>query len=231
MLALRRLFKLPGPKELGMSSSNALPSREFTPDVEGVCWEDWHQTVKEMHPIKYWIAETAADYIKYNIWFTITRPIKRAHYWLISHTIRRYHILDLRQPDEYKYGWQDTDTRILYANFNLLNEFVKHEMPNFYCPTLEECENEQFGFSNKAQRDAYFKILDLHNWWNYERKIEQFNIDNLRDAYHHRKYDQKIRDQETEKMWNSLQEAETNFADKETDMLINLIKIRRSLWT
>ena len=136
MLFLRRFLKLPSPVDLGRSEYNALPSRKFTPDVEEYSWEDWHIEVKKLHPIKYWFAETFGDFLRYKIWLPLTRPFTDFHYWLVSHTIRRYHMLDLRQPiircglsnyDAYRYGWVEVCDKMAYAMFNLLKEYLDAE--------------------------------------------------------------------------------------------------------
>src|SRR5271166_6608125 len=100
MLFLQKLFKIPGPIELGRSKHDALPSREWTPDVEGYCWEDYDEEIKRLFPVKYFIANKVGDFIRYSIWLPITRPITDAIYWLKCYTLKsyRYHMLDLRQP-------------------------------------------------------------------------------------------------------------------------------------
>ena len=240
MLALRKLFKFPGPSTFSKDASDyALQSRNFSPDVnkDVYCWEDYYADLKKTYPIRYFLAETLADFLRYKILSPITRPFKNFKYWLISHVVpsRKYHMLDLRQPkndnDNYRYGWLDTDHRMLYANFNLLNEFVTHEMSNFYCPSLVECDDENCGASNKAQRDVYFTILDLHNWWNNYRKMEAAANDALQHAWYERRHKHKIFDEETDRLWTAHLAADEAFLEKETEMLIRLIKIRKSLWT
>src|SRR5580692_4221700 len=53
-------------------------------------------------------------------------PLSTAKYWLRTHTINRYHMIDIRTP-EYDWGWIDRDYAILAANFNILKEFVEKE--------------------------------------------------------------------------------------------------------
>lgn len=235
MLSLRKFFKLPGPSHFNSEASDyALQSRKFSPEaVDVYCWEDYYADLKKAYPVKYFFAETLPDFIRYRLWFPIKRPISDLKYWIVSHLVpsRRYHMLDLRQPNGYRYGWRDTDQRMLYANFNLLNEFVAHEMDNFYCPTLEECEDKDFGPSNKMQRDVYFEILDLHKWWNVDRLNDEKRSEELVHLWHERRYKQKINDEETKKLFDEHLAFDQSSLDKETEMLIRLIKIRKSLWT
>jgi hypothetical protein len=231
MLFLRKLFKLPSPLELGWSSSDALPCRDFTPDCEGPTWEDWHVEVKKLHPVKYWIAETAGDAVR-RTWYRFTRPFTDFHYWLVSHVVprRRHHILDLRQPknkhiDSYQYGYVDTDSKMLFALFNLLNRFVEKELDSFYCPSEEEVIKDPY---LQTQRDHYFEIKNIHYWWNVERKEDA----KLQDQMQHEWWlAKKNRSADYEDKWNLLTEAKQKFDDKEDEMIARLMKIRRTLWT
>lgn len=233
MLALRKLFKFPGPSTFHKGANDcALQSRDFSPEVDSsvYCWEDYYADLKRTYPIRYFFAETLADFLRYKVLSPITRPIKDAWYWLKCHVLpkHRYHMLDLRQPD-YTHGWRDTDTRLLYANFNLLNEFVKYEMPNFYCPTPEECTNNELG--NRKQRNDYFEIISLHHWWNTQRALDSKKCADALTAWHDRKHKQKIFDEETERLWKEHMLHDEAFHETETEMLIRLIKIRKTLWT
>lgn len=240
MLSLRKLFKFPGPSAFREDASDyALPSRDFTPDVDEnvYCWEDYYTDLKKAYPIRYFLAETLADFLKYKVWNPLTRPFKDGAYWLKCHLLKehRYHLVDIRQSagfEKYYYGWLDTDTRILYASFNLLNEFVKYEFPNLYCPTEEECSSdEHFAASNKRQREAYFEIEALHKWWNVDRQSEHLHLDVLQDRWYSRKYKQKQSDELTQTFWAEYMEAKEKYEAKEEEMLIRLIKVRKSLWT
>ena len=229
MLFFRKLFHLPGPKELGKNDYDALPSRDFTPDCEGYCWEDWHADVKAKYPIKYFIAETAADFVRFKIWLPIYRPISDAKYWITSHIVpsKRYHMLDLRQPknkfgiDEYRYGWRDVPDKMLYAMFNLLDQFVKYELPDYYCPPEEEIDN-------KIQRDTYFEILAIHKWWFHDRKEEENTINDLRNKWFNLK---KTNSKQAEKFWDQMHVQQDEFERKTDEMISRLMKIRRDLWT
>lgn len=232
MLALRKLLKLPSPVDLGWSEYNALQSREWTPDCDGYCWEDWHAEVKKMHPVKYWIAETASDFLRYKVWFPIKRPFGKAWYWLVSHAIakRRYHMLDLRQPGGYQYGWQDVDQKMLYAIFNLLKEYFDeepYELTAHY--TLEEINADP---AYKQQYETIQEAKSLLHWWQVGRKEEE----KVRAELLHRwcelkKDDQARRDGRADEMWAVLQTADEDYEKKTDEMIARLMKIRRSLWT
>jgi len=137
-------------------------------------------------------------------------------------------MLDLRQPKvtgEYRYGWLDSDHQILFALFNILNNFVKHEMPNSYCPSEEEVSHDA---SLLNQRNKYLEIKAIHYWWNVDRRRQEKRKDHLLSDWHTaRKYCRA----EEHQLWENLRKAEADLEDKEEEMIMRLIKIRHSLWT
>src|SRR5574339_627384 len=180
MLFLRKLFKLPTPVDLGWSEYNALEDEDFSDEPQGKTWQDWHRTVKQMHPVKYWIAETFGDFVRYKIWLRFTRPFRNAHYWFVSHFVpsRRYHMLDLRQPchkdeinevgDCYRYGWRDVPEKMLYAMFNLLGEYLNkenpHDLTQWY--TREQIEADE---GMKRQQADIEEARAIYHWWTITR--------------------------------------------------------------
>ena len=241
MLALRKLLKLPGPVELGRSEYNALQSREFTPDCVGYTWEDWHEEVKKLHPIKYWLAETAGDFFRYKVWMRLTRPIKDAHYWIVSHFIpsRRFHMLDLRQPcgkgelsniDCYRYGWHDVPEKMLYAVFNLLKEYFKenpYDLTQDY--TLEEI-NADLGY--KHQYETFQEAKNILQWWTIGRKEDHKAYNELLHRWCElRKNEVTRKSGEADQIWAVMRNAEEDNEKKTDEMIARLMKIRRSLWT
>ena len=234
MLFFRKLLRLPGPKDLGKGESNYfLPSRDFSPECTNYCWEDWHVDVKKLHPIKYFIAETAADFLRFKIWLPIKRPIEEAHYFVVSHIVpsRRYHMLDLRQPknpdqiDEYRYGWRDTPELMLYAMFNLLDNFVKNELPHCYTPSEEDVKKEP---GLQSQREQHLEMLAIHKWWTEERKEEYKKFYDLQAEWHKKR---KASDPKAENFYNKMHEKEDQLEEKTDEMINRLMKVRRALWS
>jgi hypothetical protein len=227
MLFLRKLFKLPTPIDLGWSDYNALEDENFSDEPHGKTWQDWHRTVKEMHPVKYWFAETFSDFIKYKLWYPIWVPMDRAYYWFVSHVIpsRRYHMLDLRQENGYRYGWQDVPEKMLYAMFNLLGEYLNKENPMKWYDSEESYNDpaikEQIALINEAK--------EIYHWWTVGREEEALKIDELTSLWCRAK-------ENTDKIgrelyWKELAELKKNRDAKEDEMVLRLMKIRRSLWT
>ena len=226
-----KIFGLPSPKDLGWtdSESNALPMALFKRIGDDTpTWEDWDSKMRKEYPVRYFLAETLP------FWFQvrISRRVKDSLYWVKCHVLpsHQYHMLDLRQPKNesmhnYRWGWIDSDTKILYAIFNILNTFVKEELPHMYCPSEEEVQRD---VTLLHQRNHYLEIKSIHYWWNIERlrqnKIHAETLTQWSDA-------KQAQDPDEHVLWDKLRKLETTMEEKEDEMIGRLIKIRHSLWT
>lgn len=224
---LWRIFGLPSPKELGWSKDNALPMAMFNKNQQPT-WEDWETKMRKEYPVRYFLAETLP------FWFSVTikRRVKDSLYFLKCHLIpgHRYHLLDLRQPRikgqySYRWGWLDSDSKILYSLFNILNTFVKEELPNMHCPSDEEVQTNPYLAS---QRNAYLEIKAIHYWWNVERLRQHDAHSDLLTQWANA---QRAHDPAEHQLWDDLRKMETEMEEKEEEMMIRLVKIRRCLWT
>jgi hypothetical protein len=223
---LRKLFSFPSPKELNLSDHNCLSLRDFSHD-DRPTWEDYYDIIKEKYPVKYFILETIPRFFRKNIF----NKLNRIHYYIVSHTIRRYHILDLRQPkhksmiDNYSYGYCDAPEKMLYAIFNILNDFADHELKNYYCPPEDEVAADE---SLNEQRKTFFEIVTIHHWWNFERKIEADRCKSMNDRWF---YALKNKDPKAKEYFKEMEDTERAFEEKTDKMIARLFKIRRNLWT
>ena len=238
MLHFNKLFKLPGPKDLGMSdSNNAMPSEYFRNNKEEYTWENYYARIKKEYPAKFFFASTVPQFFR-DCWLRFSRPCKDAHYWLVSHTIRQYHWLDLRQPKvdyfSYRYGWVEADTQMEYALFNILSNFVENQTKysHYYVPSEEDAAKDDgvdynyFGF--KEQLANHKELMTIYNWWKkdyheelaeHDHKLTEWS--NARQAFADNKED----------LWKELVALDKRNSDKLDEMLIRLIKIRRTMWT
>src|ERR1700748_548963 len=116
-----KFLRLPSPKELGKSQYNALPMEGFGATENDYTWSKWRTEMKQDYPVKYFIYET------FTTWFSrkIIKPISDFKYYIISHTIRKYHLLDLRNKvNGYTYGWNDADSQMLFAFMAIMENFI-----------------------------------------------------------------------------------------------------------
>lgn len=224
---LLKLIRVPTPVELGWSSSNALPIKKNKSNND-FTWDDWDTKMKKKYPIKYFLSETLPSWYRRKIY----RPFDNLHYIIVSHIVpsRRYHMLDLRQPKNkekypYRWGWVDSDKQIVYALFNILNNFVEKELPSTYCPSEEELLSDP---SLAGQRVQFLEIKSIHYWWNVLRHKEANNCSNLLQLWHAASQNNTP---DTHDLWEKLQKAEHECDLKEDEMIARLMKIRRTLWS
>lgn len=247
MIYFKKLFKFPGPKDLGMSDSNyAMPSRYFRNNNTEVYWEDYYEHLQKTYPLKFFIASTAPEFF-IDLWRDVSRPFKKFHYWFVSHTIpsRKYHLLDLRQPKTeadpyaYRYGWIDTDHQMEYAIKNLIVKFVEEEMPgSYFIPSEEEVAKDDginLNYSGyKRQLDNHKEYMEIYKYFTVEQLQLEKNYDDLLSAWSNSK-DFSLADYRgnpaTAELWKRLGEAEKIRDDKLDEMLHRAINIRKCLWT
>ena len=239
----KKLLKLPGPADLGKSTSNnALASRYFSPDTTGYCWEDYEADIQKLYPIRYFILYTLHDFLKYKIWFKIYKPIDDLYYFIISHIIpgKRHHMLDLRQPcnnkseydyiDCYRYGWRDVPEKMLYAMFNLLKKYLDEEPYDLIKDYTLEQINADLGF--KQQYDQLQEARELYKWWSIDRKND---YEKQSDLLHKWCQTNKIKEFRVsgaaDSAYEKYKQSEIAFDNKTEEMLLRLLKIRRNLWT
>lgn len=233
-MILRKIFKIPSPKELGLSKTDALPLRKITPEVTGVTWEDYYEIIKEKYPVRYFFAETLANYLKFKIWYKVKYPLIRIYEYLLYnfHPNYKYHLLDLRQPgkdryavDYYRYGWIELDSKIMFAAMNLLKSYFDNKPYDVSLDySLEEIQND-IGLKN--QHETYEEAKRILQWWIKERKDLLKNKDELLNEW----YDLRNVNLTASKILKEkMDELDELIKIQEEDMLIRLIKIRKNLW-
>lgn len=212
---------LPSPKDLG-HESDALPSRSLTPDTSEYTWEDWRVEVKAKHPIR-WKLQKIID------WFSHWPRASHAWYWLRTHTLDRYHLLDLRRsepenPDGYRWGWRDRDHMLLLSSFLILRDFVEKEKP--WKPTFDGYPKDSHS-AIQQQIDAYDEIMTLYRWWVRDRFAEYAAFEAASDAAHERWRESP----DDQVLAAAMIEADCAQQNRDDEMLLRLLKIRCHLWT
>jgi hypothetical protein len=229
MSKFKDLF-LPSPKDLGWSDDGALQSSRMTPNCTGHTWEEYAIYIEEHYPIRKFIINVVGNFLNYKVWGSIKRPVGKTFYWLKCHILpsHRYHKLDLRQKEKggYRYGWIDVDHKMLYAWFNLLEEYFKEEPYDLSkTHSLEEiATNPNLTIQYAPLKEA----KDILHWWKVGRQEERRIINNISDQWYSL-YEKRL-DNESG-YWAAKVKAEQDLEDKTDQMLMRLIKIRRTLWT
>ena len=129
------------------------------------------------------------------------RQIGRGLYWLRTHTINKYHLIDLRSSrNGYAWGWLDASEGILFANMAILVRFIEKEKPfNGHVDwrsaeevrVAGETENDPGGDACRDGHAAAKKeMLEIYNWWVKGRKEEHDAFDKTYDeAYKDDKFE------------------------------------------
>lgn len=233
---LERWLNIPTPKQLGWSESNSLGMRGFNngnPENDNQkSWEDYHEYCAKHYPIRWFIADT----IPHSVLYPIKRFFSNVKWWIIGHTTQRHHLLDLRQPklrngqknfDHYSWGYSDVVQKMVLANFTLLVEFVEKE--DKYCPTEKEIAETSEDNGKQIlieQRNNCLEVQAIYNYWTKDRNVLAEKQDALLTAWCDTK------DSDTRKQhWSALNKLEQANNDLEDEMLVRLMKVRRSLWT
>ena len=137
-----------------------------------------------------------------NLFNKTKRFITNLFYYIRTHTYNKYHLIDIRSK-EYKWGWIDQDHRIFLACFKCLEEFVEKENPFEVTDYYNDKHHPE-----SAQAGDEIKLL--YHWWKEGRFVEELE---------HKKNKNKPD-------WDYF-----GIYERETEMLIRLINIRRYLWT
>jgi hypothetical protein len=158
---IHSLFKWEKPSALAVSWMKNPPGT--------LTWEQWEKDTKAKFPFKYFVFEDVPDYV-----WSMNRKVSDFLYHIKSVTYKKQHLLDLRQPkgswQEYKYGFRDKVNTIVYANFNILCEFVEKEYNGRHDihQHIEELKAEKDQYDPTPQINFLEKVLELYDWWKVE---------------------------------------------------------------
>ena len=89
-------------------------------------WDEWHTQATKAHPIRYWLADTALDYLQDFVTWPI-RKIYDVKYYINNRWVTRTHSLTAHARDIKPGQWQDVGNRFLPCLFNELVDFVEIE--------------------------------------------------------------------------------------------------------
>lgn len=246
---LKKLFQLPGPKDLGMSDSNhAMPSEFFSNHDDKPTWEDYERRIKQDYPVRHFILYTAREKLGL-LYRRAINPISDTLYWAKCNFIPRhkYHLIDLRgskftdDTAPYTHGWLETDTKMELAMFKLLSNFVEKDMSSkyYYRPTQEDIDNvendyeRQVAINNKANND---RIMELYNYWHTDRFLldkKAYDATHVWSEYkrlHPKKLDE-VQSNYLNKLWNESQAAHKIRDEKLDEMMHKLVDLRGVLWS
>lgn len=125
------------------------------------------------------------------------------YWWIREHIYDKFYIINIKNVDGvYKWGWLDKDRSLLLACMKILCDFVEKELNCDYIDKEEENIKE---------------ILKIYKWWKEDRVLKEKKLEDIL-------LDEK---QASKEYWK----LERKIYEEENEMLIKLIKLRKSLWT
>lgn len=208
-------------------------------------WDVWRNNIKKYSPLRYWLAEEGLDFLQDVVNFPLD-VYNTIEIYIRNRYIDKLHYLRTGlKPGEY----HDLDYRILNGLFNELVIYVESELAHIMKAYPERkykfksglCKqagldylnwamnlklNEDYGFSpddkdyNKptAQAISAKKIRELYNWWlDREYRVDPYSLF--------------TKEKDGKYYYRKIAEMEDNYDSEDTEKLIELVKIRGSLWT
>jgi len=212
--------------------------------LEWDAWENWHENAKKKHPIRYWIAEEFLDKLQNLVNFPLDL-VYTVRVYIRNRFIDQTHVLKTGlKPGQY----YDLDHRILYGLFNELVDLVEIEYAHLskwdkekkYKFVRGRCVEAGMDYLKWAcdlrydinygvdksykhygklthQAVAARKVSKLYHWWK-----NRSNRPDPHDLFNKKK--------DGEKYFLKIDQMEKDYYKEDNNMLIQLIKIRNSLW-
>lgn len=209
-MKLPKFLRLPTPVEIGKSDYNALPMEGFGAKPGDYTWDIYYKEMKDKYPIKYFLTKTVPELFGYKI---IT-PLENFKYWVVSHTIRKYHLLDIRNKEnDYSYGWIDADLQLLYSVMAIMENFIiEQDTPKRLIWLKEELQKDpeckEFNWNESIKFCE--ELLAIQKWWRIDRpKDIELSLEGPPYDFG---YDERIR-------------------NKDDEMMKKIIDIRGRMWT
>jgi len=205
----------------------ALPMEMFKHKKDGeMTWESWHKMMKNKYPIRHYLMEEVPSRL-----YRLADKIDNVFYYIRCNTYNKYHLLDLRQPKggyyDYRWGWCDVVNKMIFANFNLLVEFVEKERGGCKAAEKHIAELKTLEDVPSDQIKSMEKELELYRWWKYELPKMYKEHDKLcHEAVGGRGFGDYDKDK-LDQTWDLQQKIDETINEK----LKELIDIRMTLWT
>ena len=131
-------------------------------------WREWEEEGRQLHPVRYWIAEEALDAVQNFIWWPVDK-IYDVKYYINNRWVTHTHCLTAH-PRNIKPGqWQDVGNRFLPCLFNELVDFVEIETAWSH-----------IAWSDKEAREKYHAPFWATGWFRWRTwRCPQAGLDHL----------------------------------------------------
>jgi hypothetical protein len=212
-------------------------------------WDAWKSEQRSKKPIRFWLSEKFLNKLQNFLFFPYDIYKSLEIYWYNRFISKTHFLKTGLKPGQY----HELDTRILFGLFNELKDFVEIELAH-----MQTLQNNDFKFEKGRSSKAGLAHLDwaselkidyvdkdhpeynqpseqaktaviikkLYSWW--------INRDDRPDPYDLSGWTENYNKEDKEKRFEShkeLQIIEEKYDNEDTEMLLELIKIRKHLWT
>lgn len=217
-------------------------------------WDKWEQSTAIARPFRYWIAETALDEIQDFIYF-IPKKLDDIRHYIINRYINKLHCLTSTSLTKGQY--YDFEHRMLHCLFDELVNFIAIEKgtmnkisnPAPYKSDIDHGleylqwettirntwldENDPDYNKPTLQAEVAMWIINAYNWWTNIRpnRPDPMDVSGWSDYCDKNPEGVSISNDDTKEMNAILDKMEREYYEEDTQMLIQLIKYRTSLWT
>jgi len=100
-------------------------------------WDEWTEKAKSAHPIRYWIADDALDFLQTVVYYIPDR-LNDIRYYINNRWVSKSHALTADPRDIRPGNWCDVGNRFLPCLFKELVDFVEIEQAWHHCMWSDE---------------------------------------------------------------------------------------------
>lgn len=188
-------------------------------------WDDWRDQLKARFPIRAFIQVTVPDTWRKALGYKI-KHILHDLKWGFIHRYVKQHQYNVIRPKTLEVGYHDPDERILHACMEDLRQYYERGAIHVEWN------------SDPHHQHVYKEMTDIYTWWtkefptreeDWEKANPSPDVDSKR-LFSNGKHKNDPDVVEWHRVRELQREAEVKWAQDEEDMLIKLMKIRRSLW-
>lgn len=180
-------------------------------------WAAWKTQAKQAHPFIYWLQDDFYYFFMVPIW-----RLKNFYYSLRCRFIRKYYLVDTKLD---RYSYYDKDTLLLHANFSLLEDFVEKELGEIFNSKKAQTRKERglayLDWEQTLTEDSPLQAAsakekkELYLWWKSRTVPDILSLP----------------EKPTKEDYEDFFKKEEESYNKDTEMLLRLIKIRNTLWS
>ena len=218
-------------------------------------WDEWKEEQKQKRPIRFWLSDTFLEWLQDIVYFP-SDIYHRVDVYIRNRWIDKTHVIQTGfKPGKF----YEIDDKIMHGLFSELVDFVEKDLAHKgqygsktkfkfkngrcvdaayayfkWCNNLKE-KNEDGRRVLTDQAKSSRQIQKLYEWWKNKRPNRPDAYDASGYAAAHKSDDifkfSTKQSLQQKRALNKLASIEKSYDDEDTNMLIELIKIRHHLWS